>query len=92
MPLLELIVCIINPRDLIAPPLMTKCSLTFRRRGQDEELKDQDFYQKFKRKRGLLFQQKKLKMKLKGLLCEFFEVNDYKINAYKLSVQLWLNS
>lgn len=72
MPSLELTVCIINPRDLIAPPLMTKCSLTFRRRGQDEELKDQDFYQKFKRKRGLLFQQKKLKMKLKGLLCEFF--------------------
>ena len=42
MPLLELIVCIINPRDLIAPPLTTKCSLTFRQRGQDEELKDQD--------------------------------------------------
>ena len=92
MPSLELIVCIINPRDLIAPPLTMKCSLTFRRRGQDEELKDQDFYQKFKRKRGLLFLQKKLKMKLKGLLCEFFEVNDYKINAYELSVQLWLNS
>lgn len=92
MPLLELIVCIIDPRDLIAPPLMTKCSLTFRRRGQDEELKDQDFYQKFKRKRGLLFQQKKLKMKLKDLLCEFLKVIDYKMNAYELSVQLWLNS